>query len=212
MGFKSRWIVFTENGNGIENPEKIFCRDRDRDGFPSSERRSGSGWKNPVPPHSISYPTRSNNQMAAALHDRTSDLMLSVKIRQKSYKKIIVFAKITSRLIVRLYEILMFGKILKDCTISTWCNFCRELQFFVWFSYDFVWSTRSYVWFVDLGRSNNVRTGSMKDSCMLPPDLKPWWYLFVQGHTENLKENRSLCKITVRLSTWCVLVRSCRII
>jgi hypothetical protein len=52
MGFKSGWVVFTENGNGIENPEKIFCRDRDRDGFLSSERRSGSGWKNPVPPDS----------------------------------------------------------------------------------------------------------------------------------------------------------------
>ena len=53
MGFKSGWIVSTENGNGIENPEKIFCRDQDRDGFLSSERQSGLGWKNPVPPDPI---------------------------------------------------------------------------------------------------------------------------------------------------------------
>jgi hypothetical protein len=36
-------IVFTENGNGIKNTEKIFCQDQNRDGPLLSGRRSESG-------------------------------------------------------------------------------------------------------------------------------------------------------------------------
>ena len=28
---KSEWVVFTEGTDGIENPEKMFCQDRNRD-------------------------------------------------------------------------------------------------------------------------------------------------------------------------------------